>query len=209
MNTFLQGTQIAMQAAGRYHAFAQQRLHADRIASSVATAKLHLEKARIGQKQYADAHRSHLSFVEGDQVMLQTKHLNLSHWPSRKLFPLWIGPFTVVRQVNPVSYELELPRHWRIHDVFHVHLLKPYLHNGQDHPPSPFTYISGQPLEYEVEAILDHRPHSIEIKPGLPLSALRKIEFLVHWKYSGPEHDSWEPYSNMKHAPELLTAYGL
>ena len=209
VDAFLHGNQVALQAAGRYHAFAQQRLNADRIAAAVAVAKLHLDKARNRQKQYADAHRSHLSFEEGDQVMLQTRYLNLARWPSRKLFPLWLGPFQVLKQVTPVSYELELPRHWRIHDVFHVNLLKPYLSNGQDHPPSPFSYIAGQPIEYEVEAILGHRPDSVEIKPGLPLSTLGKLEFLVRWKYSSPAHDSWEPYWNLKNAPEHLTAYGL
>ena len=209
VDAFLQTQQGALHVAGRYHAFAQQRLQADRITSAVAAAKHHLGRARNRQKKYTKAKRSHLSFAEGDQVMLQTRHLNLARWPSRKLFPLWIGPFLVLKQIGPVSYELELPRHWRIHDVFHVSLLKPYRDNGQDHPPSPFSYIAGQPFEYEVEAILDHRPHDVHIRPNLPSSDLRKLELLVRWKYSTSQHDTWEPYSNLKNAPGPLTAYGL
>ena len=39
-------------------------------------------------------------FVVGDQVMLNTTNLNIHTMPSRKLFPKWMGPFTVTRVVN-------------------------------------------------------------------------------------------------------------
>ena len=112
-------------------------------------------------------------------------------------------------KVHKVSYRLVLPKHWRIHDVFHVNMLKPFRHNGQDHPPSPFTYLAGQAFEYEVQCILEHRPASVLIKPGLPKRVLRTMEFKVRWLYSSPDHDSWEPWENLKNAPESLAAYGL
>ena len=120
-----------------------------------------------------------------------------------------------LRNPTPLTYELEHPSHWRIHDVFHVNLLKPFYWNGQPHPPSPFTYLAGQPYEYEVEAILDHRPRTVRVKhtdmpvvisPQLPNSIRRQLEFKVHWKWSSSLEDTWEPYSNLKHAPELLAA---
>ena len=57
---------------------------------------------------------------------------------------------------------------------------------------TPFTYIAGQPLEYEVDGILDHRPNSIAVERGLLPSVLKKLEFLVRWRHSGPEqcHDT-------------------
>ena len=140
---------------------------------------------------------------------MKTKNLNLSHWPSRKLFPLWMGPFTVLHQVNPVSYELHIPRHWRIHDVFHVNLLKPWKDNGQGHPPSPFTYLAGQPYEYEVDSIIDHWPRSVQSMNDLPLKARKNMKFLVRWRHYGADHDTWEPFINLRHAPAAIESYWL
>ena len=210
VNDFLTAQQSMMQAAGTYHAFAQQRLNADKIATLVQKATDHLVLARNRQEQYANMHRSPAEYKPQDQAMLKTKHLNLAHWPSRKLFPLWLGPFTVLKKVNAVSYELAIPKHWPIHDVFHVNLLKPYRSNGQGHPPSPFTYRAGQPYQYEVERILDHwSPEPVEIQPGLPKKVLNSLKFKVRWLHYGPEADTWEPYSNLKNLPESLEAYGL
>ena len=198
-----------MHAAGTYHAFAQQRLNADAITAMVQSVKATLQESRNRQKQYADQHRSHLVFKPNDEVMLKTKNLNLAHLPSKKLFPLWMGPFTVLKQVNPVSYELAIPTHWKIHDVFHVNLLKPYKDNGQGHAPAPFTYLAGHDNEFEVDCILDHSPKSIQVQPGLSPSVLDKLTLLVRWKHYSADHNSWEPYSNLKHAPLALANYGL
>ena len=84
---FLHNIQTTMHTAGRYHAFAQQRLQTDHINALVSSAKQHLHAAQNRQKQYADANRSDLQFEIGDQVMLKTKHLNLAHWPCKSCFP--------------------------------------------------------------------------------------------------------------------------
>ena len=208
-DAFLHGQQSVMQTVGRYHAFAQQRLHADAIALLVKDARTQLFAARNKQKQYADQRRSDLCFRKGDQVMLKTKNLNLLNWPSRKLFPLWLGPFEVDAVISKVSYRLVLPAHWRIHPVFHVNLLKPFWDNGQNCPPSPFTYIAGQPYEYEVDHIVSHWPENVPIYRGLPVKVLKPMKFLVRWKNASADFDTWEPFSNLKHAPESLTDYGL
>ena len=204
----LQDMQSVMQATGGYFAFAQQRLHANHIAALVKQARTKLMAARNRAKQYADAKLTDLQFKVGDNVMLKTKNLNLTHQPSTKLFPLWLGPFEIKAKVSAVSYELILPMHWRIHDVFHVNLLKPWSDNGQGHPPSPFTYVAGQPLEYEVDHIVEHYP-AIPLHKGMTAKQLECVDFRVRWKHSGPQHDTWEPFSHLKHAPEILIKYGL
>ena len=55
----------------------------------------------------------------GQRVWLSTKYLPLRSL-SRKLSPLWAGPFVISRVVGSVAYELDLPADWRVHRVFHV-----------------------------------------------------------------------------------------
>ena len=73
---------------------------------------------------------------------------------SRKLKPLWVGPFRVVHAIGTNAYELDLPAtlEW-LHPVFNVSVLK---HNeGQVlSPPDPIELDTGP--EFEVEAILRH-----------------------------------------------------
>ncbi|CAI7925388.1 unnamed protein product, partial [Closterium sp. NIES-53] len=96
----------------------------------------------------------------GDQVLLDTRNLNLSHLPS-KLRPRFCGPFLVEAQVTPVTFRLRLPDTWKLHNAFHVQLLKPYKDpnqqfQGRQLPPPPPVLVQDEP-EYELERVLTHR----------------------------------------------------
>ncbi|CAI7873725.1 unnamed protein product [Closterium sp. NIES-53] len=80
---------------------------------------------QTSQKQYADRQRRDHSVAVGDQVLLDTRNLNLSHLPS-KIRPHFYGPFLVEAQVTPVTFRLRLPDTWKLHNAFHIQLLKPY-----------------------------------------------------------------------------------
>ena len=75
----------------------------------------------------------------GDWVWLEAKNLALPY-ASAKLAPKHHGPFRITKEISPVAYQLELPRAWTIHDMFHSSLLTPYKetqeHGAQfQHPP--------------------------------------------------------------------------
>ena len=61
----------------------------------------------------------------GDKVWLEATNLHL-HYPSWKLFPKKQGPFEISQVLLPLTYHLQLPPTWKIHDVFHASLLSPY-----------------------------------------------------------------------------------
>ncbi|KAK3569123.1 hypothetical protein QTP86_024496 [Hemibagrus guttatus] len=88
-------------------------------------AHVRLQRAVRRQRIQADRHRRpHPAYQVGQMVWLSTRNLRL-RLPCRKLSPKFIGPFEIVRQVNPVAYRLRLPASYRICPTFHASLLKP------------------------------------------------------------------------------------
>jgi hypothetical protein len=79
----------------------------DRIAEGIQRARACMEAAQQRYKQYLDSGRIDVQFNVGDEVMLSTKNLKLTG--TKKLSARYIGPFKVVKVINPVAYELDLP----------------------------------------------------------------------------------------------------
>ena len=74
---------------------------------------------------------------------------------TKKLAPLWLGPYWVLEVVNSNAYKLSLPTSLcLLHPVFNISGFKPY--RGTVIPPPEPIQIDGD-LEYEVAEILAHR----------------------------------------------------
>jgi hypothetical protein len=171
------------------------------IQTSLQSAKQHLAVAQNRQKQYADRHRRELEFTLGDQVLLSTAHLPLPLSSQvRKLASRWIGPFSILQVISPVAYKLDLPSHLRIHPVFHVSQLKPFLSNPSTFPhrladPPPPLVINDHE-EYEVEKILAKR-----------VLSRGRIQYKVLWR-GYPLHDAtWEPISHLQNAADAIADF--
>ena len=62
------------------------------------------------------------SYAFGDKIWLNSKYIKTKrNW---KLEAKFFGSFRVLYPVRKQTYKLELPRKWRIHDVFYVSLLE-------------------------------------------------------------------------------------
>ncbi|GJP44383.1 hypothetical protein CLOM_g3762, partial [Closterium sp. NIES-68] len=96
-------------------------------------------------------------------------------------------------QVTPVTFRLRLPATWKIHNAFHVQLLKPYrdpntIFAGRQLPPPLSVLVHDEP-EYEVESVLAHRRR----RNGT-------VELLIRWKGYDSSKDSWVPETDMDNA---------
>ncbi|ESK82843.1 reverse transcriptase-rnase h-integrase [Moniliophthora roreri MCA 2997] len=116
-----------------------------------------LELAR--QKMLRGEKRDLETYNIGQKVWLEEKNLTIGY-PTKKLAPKREGPFEILKVLGPVTYWLKLPHQWKIHPVFHAALLMPFKET-EAHRPSfmepPPDLIEGFE-EYEVEAIMGHRP---------------------------------------------------
>jgi len=70
-----------------------------------------------------------------------------------------IGPFHIEKQINIVTYILNLPTSMKIHLVFYVSLLETYRESNflRRIQPLPLTVEINDHEKYEVEEILDSR----------------------------------------------------
>ena len=164
---------------------------------ALAKAKRCLQAAQDRMKLHADQRRAEHSIAVKDMVWLSSKNIAVKHTGARKLGPKWLGPFEVVQRINPVAFKLALPPTMaRVHPVFHVSLLKPYVDGGRAQaPPAPVILEDGD-MEFEVEAVMGHR----YVGKG------KKLQYLVKFSGYGPEHNEWLPVSHLS-CDDLVQEY--
>ncbi|MCO5605566.1 hypothetical protein L7F22_059749 [Adiantum nelumboides] len=99
-----------------------------------------LQKSQERQKKAADRHRRDLKLKENDWVLLHFEKERLRKKKEKKrLYPKlsmrYYGPFQITERINDVSFRLRLPGTWKIHNAFHVSLLKPFRGDVPDEQP--------------------------------------------------------------------------
>ncbi|KAL8438028.1 hypothetical protein Efla_003568 [Eimeria flavescens] len=166
----------------------------DKLHSAIAAARSCISTANEGVRARGSANSQQpFVFHTGDSVLLSSRCFRAS----RKLDSSYVGPFKLVKQTTPKTFELEgLPEGYA--KVWNIHHFKPYYMSSEDHqayrqqtpPPSAIEF----PDIYEVDNTSDcwHK------RDG--------IYYLVRWKrYPNP---SWEPLKILSGCQHSLEEFG-
>lgn len=140
--------------------------------STVRKVQQNLKEAQNRQESYANQKIRHFEFQVGDHVYLKFKarKSSLKLENRAKLAPRFCGPFDILAQIGPVAYQLALPANLRINNVFHVSLLKKYVHDPTHMIDWNLVQVEPE-SEFQVEPlhILDRREITLRNKVVAPI----------------------------------------
>ena len=153
----------------------------------------HLVTAQDRQKKYADAHRLDRHFSVGDRVFLRVRPMKspIHYGKGSKLAPHFVGPFEILERIGPVAYRLALPPSLsRIHDVFHVSVLRQYILDVTHVLDWDAFQVADGQLTLEPIRILQHRRLTLR---GRDIDQVR-----VQWDPSDETSATWEDATRLR-----------
>jgi hypothetical protein len=147
-----------------------------------------LEQAQTVQKLHYDKQHCQVSYTVGDWVLLRLRHrpvASLSQASKGKLQPRFFGPYRITELINEVAVRLALPPRAKLHDVFHVGLLKKWVGAPPATPP-PLPVIHNGAVQPEPD-----RAVRLRLARGV-----RQV--LIKWKGEPATSASWEDLDSFR-----------
>eukprot|EP00253_Pinus_taeda_P030645 PITA_30645 len=91
--------------------------------------KKNIKTAQNRHKSYVDRNRLFKEFQVGENeyMHIKPKKISLRVGSCAKLAPWFCKPFSIIERTGLVAYRLALPPTVKVHDFFHVYLLKKYV----------------------------------------------------------------------------------
>ena len=140
---------------------------AERIKNLVTNCEEALAAHELARSQMAEWIKSNFTpFKNGQMVWLDTRYLKTNY--HKKMAPKREGPFEIEEVPGPVTYQLKLPKSWKIHKVFHATLLRPYRENVEKTIHDPC-----QTLKMEKKYMKSNKSWNIEEEDGLDIQSPR------------------------------------
>ena len=141
-----------------------------------------LEQAQAVQKHHYDRLHRDIDIQVGEWVLLRLRQRPTASMPDSsagKLKPRFYGPYRVVERINAVAVRLALPPQARLHDVFHVGLLKKFHGAPPQEPPALPPVRHG--------AVIPEPEQAVKMRL---LRGVRQV--LIRWRGASPASATWE-----------------
>ncbi|MCO5603662.1 hypothetical protein L7F22_057813 [Adiantum nelumboides] len=156
--------------------------------------KLALEKTQSKQKKAADRHRRELVFSLGDWARLRKMKGKERLFP--KLGMRYYGPFQICDKISNVAYRMKIPEGWKIHNAFHVSLLRPFVGDmPEDMVPEEQLEVEELDEIHVPEQILAHKDRKVARR------------YLVKFKNYSPMDAKWMEEAELVDSPQFLQLY--
>ena len=104
--------------------------------------------------------------------------------------PRYYGPFEILSRIGQVAYQLALPPNLRVHNVFHIFVLKKYVSNSTH-------VVNWNVVQVEPEGEFLVEPDCILGRRKITLRNRTIGQVKVQWKHLSPEEATWELESKM------------
>ena len=169
----------------------------DRVQHDWEQAKRNLLNSIKKQQQYYNLHHRAVEHRVGDLVLLSSKNVSFKNIPA-KLQKKFVGPFEVVEKIGSQAYRLKLPESWKIHDVFHISLLKKW-------KTAVFRAENDEPIE-ELNVEEKKRDKIEKLLRWKKMGRGQPHAYLVLWEGLPLEDATWESasYFNTQSLQSLL-----
>jgi hypothetical protein len=152
----------------------------------LADVRYQLEQAQAVQKLHYDKNHRLVEYQVGDWALLRLRQRAATSLPrttAGKLKPRYVGPYRVVELINDVAVRLELPPGARLHDVFHIGVLKKFVGAPPTTPPGLPPILDGAVV-----------PTPAKVERARLARGVRQV--LVHWNGEPPESATWEDFDD-------------
>ena len=118
-------------------------------------------------------------------LRVKPKRSSLRTGSCKKLSARYCGPYPILKKINDQAYRLQLPSHIKVHNVFHVSLLKKYI-------PDPTHILDDSHLSTTDDATFEVYPEQILQTRSKPLRNRTITEHLIKWSTYPVEDATWE-----------------
>jgi hypothetical protein len=148
----------------------------------LADVRFRLEQAQAVQKLQYDKHHREVTYEVRDWAFLRLRQrvaVSLRRTITGKLKPRYVGPYHVTELINDVVVRLELPPGARLHDVFHVGVLRKYVGSPPTTPSALPPLLNGAVVP-EPARIAGAGGSLVAWRAASPRSLERRTSFISH-----------------------------